>query len=60
MTMTQNGNNRYLKCQYCACIFFSQADFDKHMAAYGASKEVHEQNYRKTHGRLEHGYGSDE
>jgi hypothetical protein len=60
MTMQQNGNNRYLKCPHCACIFFSQADLDKHTAAYGAGKEMHDQNYRKTHGRLEHGYGSDE
>jgi uncharacterized C2H2 Zn-finger protein len=58
--MHQNGSNRYLKCPYCACLFFSQADLDKHIATYGAAKEVHEQNYRKTHGRLEHGYGSNE
>ncbi|MGE5556518.1 MAG: hypothetical protein ACM3UY_09745 [Methanocella sp.] len=60
MTEQQNGSNPYLKCPHCACIFFSQADLQKHMAAFGQNKEQHIANYRKIHGRLEHGYGSDE
>jgi uncharacterized C2H2 Zn-finger protein len=56
----QNQNKHYLKCPYCACIFFSQLDLNRHIAAYGAAKEIHDQNFKKTHGRLEHGYGSDE
>lgn len=60
MTEQQTGNNRYLKCPYCACIFFSQADLQKHLVAMGQNKLQHDENYKKIHGRLEHGYGSDE
>ncbi|MCW4001042.1 MAG: hypothetical protein NWE93_12465 [Candidatus Bathyarchaeota archaeon] len=57
--MTQN-NNQYLKCPHCNCIFFSQADLERHMAAFSQAKGEHQFRYTKTHGRLEHGYGGDQ
>ncbi len=60
MTEQQKNNNHYLKCPYCACLFFTQADLQKHMTTFGNIKEMHADNYRKTHGRLEHGYGNNE
>ncbi|MGD6853367.1 MAG: hypothetical protein ACQCN6_15010 [Candidatus Bathyarchaeia archaeon] len=57
--MTQTNDNHYYKCPHCSCIFFSQADLQKHIAAFGTNREQHELAYKKTHGRLEHGY-SDE
>jgi uncharacterized C2H2 Zn-finger protein len=58
MTEQKNSNN-YLKCPYCSCIFFSQHDLDRHMAALGQNKAEHEFRYTKTHGRLEHGYSNE-
>jgi uncharacterized C2H2 Zn-finger protein len=55
----QKNQNHYYKCPHCACLFFSQADLQKHTASFGASKEQHEFQYKKTHGRMEHGF-SDE
>ena len=55
----QKNKNHYLKCPNCPCIFFSQADLEKHIATFGSSKEQHEQFYKRTHGRLEHGYGAE-
>ena len=57
--MEQKNNNQHLKCPHCACIFFTQADLQTHMARFGASKGEHEYQYKKTHGRLEHGYGEE-
>jgi len=37
----------------------TQSDLDRHMQVFGKSKEQHDALYKKTHGRLEHGY-SDE
>ncbi len=60
MTEQQNGSSRYIKCNYCPSLFFSKADLERHMAAFGSNRDMHKQYYEKTHGRLEHGYGSDE
>jgi hypothetical protein len=57
--MTQQNHNNPLKCPYCACIFFNQQDLDKHLISFGKDKTQHEYNYRKVHGRLEHGYGEE-
>jgi uncharacterized C2H2 Zn-finger protein len=55
-----NANyNRYYKCPHCACIFMSQADLQKHTQVFGADKAMHESEYRRTHGRIEHGYSSE-
>ncbi len=58
MTEQTNHNHQY-KCPHCACIFLTQADLQKHIATFGAAKEQHEYAYKKTHGRLEHGYGDE-
>jgi hypothetical protein len=60
LTEQQNGKNHYIKCNYCSSLFFSKADLERHMAAFGQNPESHEQYYKRTHNRLEHGYGSDE
>jgi Zn-finger nucleic acid-binding protein len=55
--MTQNI--KQYKCPYCACLFLTQADLDKHISVFGKIKEQHETLYNKTHGRLEHGYSEE-
>ena len=60
MTEQQNGNNRYIKCNYCPALFFTEADLKRHMDTFGTNKEMHKQSYENTHGRLEHGYGGNE
>jgi len=58
--MTQEtNNNKLFKCPHCACIFLTQKDLEKHLNAFGNNKEQHEFSYKKTHGRLEHGYGEE-
>ncbi len=58
--MAQETNpNKLYKCPYCACIFLTQADLEKHITFFGTSKEQHEFAYKKTHGRMEHGYGEE-
>jgi uncharacterized C2H2 Zn-finger protein len=43
------------RCPYCSCVFFSRADLDRHLAAFGNSKEQHEEAHRRTHGSVEYG-----
>ena len=58
--MTEEGNNNHFyKCPHCSCIFLTEADLQKHMSRFGDRKEQHEFDYRKTHGRIEHGYGEE-
>ncbi len=57
--MAQTNNNHYLKCPHCAAIFFTQADLQIHLTRFGTNKAQHEYDYKKTHGRLEHGYGEE-
>lgn len=55
--MTQETNNNHLhKCPNCACVFLTYADLQKHINVFGTVKEQHDYTYKKTHGRLEHGY----
>jgi hypothetical protein len=54
------NNNQYLKCPHCACIFFTQADLDAHLKRFGNNPAMHVDEYKKVHGRIEHGYGGDE
>ena len=58
MAEEKNSNHQY-KCPHCACIFLTQADLQRHMDRFGDGKEEHEFSYRKTHGRIEHGYGEE-
>jgi uncharacterized C2H2 Zn-finger protein len=53
------NNNINYKCPHCPCIFLTKADLQKHINCFGNVKEEHEFSYRKTHGRLEHGYGEE-
>ncbi len=55
----ETNHNHHYKCPYCACIFFTQADLEKHQKHFGADKVQHEYAYKKAHGRLEHGYGDE-
>lgn len=58
--MTQEtNNNQHYKCPHCPCIFLTKADLQKHINHFGTTKENHEYTYKKTHGRLEHGYGEE-
>jgi len=59
LTQENKGGNRYIKCSYCPALFFSEADLKRHMEAFGSNPAGHKQNYEKTHGRLEHGYGDE-
>jgi len=58
MAEEKNGNKCY-KCPHCTCIFLTAADLEKHMACYGTIKEQHADAYRRTHARIEHGYGEE-
>jgi hypothetical protein len=49
-----NVNNLY-KCPHCNCCFCSDVDLQKHIKSYGNSKAEHIEEFRKVHGRLEHG-----
>jgi hypothetical protein len=55
----EKNNNHYYKCSHCPCIFLTPADLQKHINCFGNGKEEHEFFYRKTHGRIEHGYGEE-
>jgi uncharacterized C2H2 Zn-finger protein len=44
-----------LKCPFCPCIFLTQADLQRHLDCFGSGKQDHEERYRKTHARIEHG-----
>jgi Zn-finger nucleic acid-binding protein len=57
--MTQKNNNQNHKCPYCPCIFLTETDLEKHMSVFGKQKEQHEYEYKKTHGRMEHGFGEE-
>ena len=59
MAEEERNSNRQHKCPHCACMFLTEADLQKHMKCFGDSKEQHEFNFRKTHGRIEHGYGEE-
>ncbi len=58
--MEQDGNNnQHYKCPFCSCIFLTRADLQKHIDCFGNGKDEHLFFYKKTHGRLEHGYGEE-
>jgi hypothetical protein len=48
-------NADFCRCPFCPCCFFTKSDMDKHISAFGSSKEEHFENYRRAHGRIEHG-----
>ena len=58
MAEEQNSNQHY-KCPHCACVFLTKADLQKHLSCFGDAKEEHADSYRRTHGRVEHGYSGE-
>lgn len=50
----------YLKCPYCACIFFTQADLDAHLNRFGSNPAQHVRDYKEVNAKLEFGYGVDD
>lgn len=38
-----------------SCVFISRADLDRHVAAFGNSREQHVEAFRRVHGRMEYG-----
>ncbi|MDR1993812.1 MAG: hypothetical protein LBQ98_10060 [Nitrososphaerota archaeon] len=56
--MSENNQPIY-KCPHCACVFLTQVDLQKHIVAFGSTKEQHEYNYKKNHGSIEYGYSED-
>ena len=55
----ETNNNKHYKCPHCPCIFLTQVDLQKHITSFGTNNNMHEYAFKKTHGKLEHGY-SDE
>jgi hypothetical protein len=54
------NNNQCIKCPYCPSLFLNQADLQTHIKRFGNNPAQHLDEYKKTHGRIEHGYGGDE
>ncbi len=48
-------SNGLYKCPFCPCCFCSEADLKRHVTIYGSSRLEHSEEFRKVHGRLEHG-----
>jgi hypothetical protein len=48
----------FCKCPFCPCCFLTREDLERHMAAFGNNREEHSEDYRRIHGRVEHGSGS--
>jgi uncharacterized C2H2 Zn-finger protein len=59
MTIPENKAS-YLKCPYCACIFFTQTDLDTHIKNFSDNPVQHAKDYKETNAKIEFGYGSDE
>ncbi|MCL1976892.1 MAG: hypothetical protein FWG55_02110 [Candidatus Bathyarchaeota archaeon] len=54
---TPENNLPYLKCPYCACIFFTQADLDTHLKRFGNNPTQHVNDYKDANIKIEYGYG---
>ncbi|MCL2287748.1 MAG: hypothetical protein FWC33_00995 [Candidatus Bathyarchaeota archaeon] len=54
------NNTTYIKCPYCACIFFTQTDLDIHIKKFGNNPTQHAKDYKETNAKIEYGYGNDE
>ena len=57
--MTESAEPKHFKCPFCPCLFLCEADLRRHLSCMGNSKEEHLECYRRTHGRIEHGYGEE-
>jgi hypothetical protein len=47
----------FCKCPFCSCVFIARADLNRHVAAFGDSREQHEEAFRGVHGRAEYWSG---
>ncbi len=62
--MTETAENaaakkHFLQCPFCPCMFLTRADLEKHLTCMGDHKDAHLDCFRRTHGRIEHGYSSE-
>jgi hypothetical protein len=58
---TQESNSNSLcKCPHCACCFCNEEDLKRHIEVYGNIQTKHSEEFRRTHGRLEHGFSVSE
>ena len=55
MEKTGEVKQDFCRCPFCSCVFIARADLDKHVAAFGNSREQHAETYRRVHGRAEYG-----
>jgi hypothetical protein len=54
----KEANADFCRCPFCPCCFFTIQDLERHIATFGKNREEHPENYRRTHGRVEHGWAS--
>ncbi|MDR2203610.1 MAG: hypothetical protein LBE76_04860 [Nitrososphaerota archaeon] len=54
------GKDKYLKCPYCACIFFTQTDLESHIKQFGNNPAQHVKEHKEINTKIEYGYGVDE
>jgi hypothetical protein len=54
----KEANADFRRCPFCPCCFFTIQDLERHMAAFGKNREEHSEDYRRTHGRVEHGWAN--
>ena len=57
--MTEEQTTTITTSAHTAPASFYNADLHKHMSCFGDAKQAHEEAYRRTHGRIEHGYGEE-
>jgi len=57
--VAENTEAKHFKCPFCPCIFLCEHDLQRHLSCMGENREEHAENYRRTHGRIEHGYGEE-
>jgi len=60
MSVPEDTLASYLKCPYCACIFFTQADLTMHLKRFGNDNTQHIRDYKEVNTKIEFGYGGDE
>ena len=53
--LSESNVNNLSKCPYCPCCFCNEEDLKRHLESYGNSKAEHFEEFRRVHGRLEHG-----
>jgi hypothetical protein len=58
---SKEGNfDNLFRCPHCSCCFCNEVDLKHHIKVYGDSQTKHSEEFRRTHGRLEHGFGGSE